>query len=234
MKKFFLKFKNEFKMSRIVQNINELRSQIPNGVKIVAISKNQKIEKILEAMEAGQKIFGESKVQELDIKQKQIPEAQWHMVGHLQTNKVKQIVSFVSMIQSVDSLRLLVEIDKQASKYNRVIDCLLQIHIAREETKFGFSQQEIIELLEAGAIQSLLHVRICGLMGMATYTDDTEAVRSEFRGLADFFKSLRKNFYSDELSFCELSMGMSDDYTIAIEEGATIIRPGSIIFENFK
>ena len=218
-------------MSHIAQNINDLRSKIPQQVKIVAISKTHSVEKIREAMEAGQTIFGESKVQELTGKQQQIPEAQWHLVGHLQTNKVKQIVPYVSMIQSVDSLRLLEEIDRQASKCGRVIDCLLQIHIAREETKFGFYSHKVISLLEAGSIQSLQHVRICGLMGMATFTTDVTAVRAEFRDLCEFFVRLRREYYSGEPSFCELSMGMSADYHIAVEEGATMIRPGSTIFE---
>jgi len=214
----------------IVKNIIELRSQIPSQVKIVAISKTKTIAEIREAMSVGQMFFGESKVQELTAKYKQIPDAEWHLIGHLQTNKVKQIVPFVSMIQSVDSYRLLEEIDCNAAKNNRMIDCLLQIHIAREETKYGFSEQEVVELLENNKIQNLANIRICGLMGIATFTDDNDVIRNEFRGLSIFYQRLRNEYFIDSLYFCELSMGMSDDYHIAIEEGATIVRIGSSIF----
>ena len=217
-------------MSYISQNIIELRSVIPSHIKIVAISKTKTVAEIREAMSAGQVIFGESKVQELTAKNEIIPDAQWHLVGHLQTNKVKYVVPFVQMIQSVDSLRVLEEIERQAGKYNRIVDCLLQIHIARETTKFGFSEQETIELLEKRVFQKLEHIRICGLMGIASFTDDMEAVRMEFRGLADLFKRIRQDYYPYASSFCELSMGMSDDYQIAIEEGATMVRIGSSIF----
>jgi len=217
-------------MNQIARNINKLRSQIPSHVKIIAVSKTKTVPKIREAMDAGQLFFGESKVQELLEKYEHIPDAQWHLIGHLQTNKVKYIAPFVQMIQSVDSLRVLEEINRQAGKCSRVIDCLLQIHIAREETKFGFNEQEIIGLMETNVLQNLKHVRICGLMGIATFTDDTEAVRKEFRGLACFFQRLKSEYFSKDSSFCELSMGMSDDYPIAIEEGATIVRIGSLIF----
>ena len=217
-------------MNQIVQNINDLRSNIPSNIKIIAVSKTKTVPKIRDAMDAGQLFFGESKVKELLEKHEQIPEAQWHLIGHLQTNKVKYIASFVQMIQSVDSLRILEEIDRHAKRCHRIIDCLLQIHIAREETKFGFSEQETIELLESNTVQNLKHVRICGLMGIATFTDDMEAVRMEFRGLANFFQRLRKEYFQENSSFCELSIGMSDDYPIAIEEGATMVRIGSLIF----
>ena len=214
-------------MNSIGKNINELRSQIPSRVKIVAVSKTKSIAEIREAMSAGQVVFGESKVQELTEKHGQIPGAEWHLIGHLQTNKVKYIAAFVSMIQSVDSLRLLEEIDRQAEKNSRVMDCLLQVHIAREETKFGLSEHEVVELLKNSNFK---HVRICGLMGIATFTDDTDAIRNEFRGLAGFFQRVRSEFFPADPSFCELSMGMSDDYRIAIEEGATVVRIGSTIF----
>jgi len=217
-------------MNHIVQNINELRSHIPSHVKIVAVSKTIAVIEIREAIEAGQVCFGENKVQELSKKQEQLPEAQWHLIGHLQTNKVKYVAPFVQMIQSVDSLRVLEEIDRQAGNCNRVIDCLLQIHIAREKTKFGFTEQETLELLDNSAFQNLKHVRICGLMGVATFTDDMEVVRREFRRLADFFQHIRRDCFSENPAFCELSMGMSDDYQIAIEEGATMLRIGSLIF----
>ena len=218
-------------MNHILQNINELRSQMLPSIKIVAVSKTKSIPEIRDAMAAGQICFGESKVQELSKKHEHIPQAHWHLIGHLQTNKVKFIAPFVQMIQSVDSLRLLEEIDRQAEKCNRIIDCLLQIHIAREETKFGLSEQEAVELLDNSVFQNLKHIRICGLMGMATFTDDMETVRSEFRGLAHFFQRIRKAYFPEDPAFCELSMGMSDDYQIAIEEGATILRIGSLIFQ---
>jgi len=217
-------------MSHIVQNINELRLQIPLHVKIIAVSKTKTIPEICDAMNAGQFIFGENKVQELTEKHGQLPDVQWHLIGHLQTNKVKYIASFVQMIQSVDSFRILEEIDRQAGKYNRVINCLLQIHIAREETKFGLSEQEAVEMLNKPAFHNMKHISICGLMGMASFTDDMETVRSEFRGLARFFHRIRLDYFSDNPSFCELSMGMSGDYPIAIEEGATMVRIGSSIF----
>ena len=227
--RIFVKLFRKYYMN-IVKNIIELRSQIPQHVKVVAISKTKTVAEIREAMSVGQIFFGESKVQELIAKQKQIPESKWHFIGHLQTNKVKQIVPFVHMIQSVDSFRLLEEINNHACKINRVIDCLLQIHIAREETKYGLSEQETIEMLKNNKLQSLNNVRICGLMGIATFTDDIDVIRNEFRGLSSFFQRLRNEFFIDIPSFSELSMGMSDDYIIAIEEGATIVRIGSSIF----
>ena len=183
-----------------------------------------------ELMKTGQIIFGENKTQELVEKHKYIPEAQWYFIGHLQTNKVKYVAPFVQMIQSVDSFRVLEEISRQAEKHNRVIDCLLQIHIAREEAKFGLSEKETIELLDKDAWKNLKHIRICGLMGIATFTDDMDVVRSEFRGLANFFRHVQRSYFSETPSFCELSMGMSDDYRIAIEEGSTMMRIGSLIF----
>jgi len=217
-------------MTVIAQNINQLRLEIPSCVKIIAVSKTKTVPQIREAFQAGQVCFGENKVQELTAKYELLPEAQWHFTGHLQTNKVKYIAPFVQMIQSVDSFRVLEEINRQASKYHRIIDCLLQIHIAREETKSGLSERETIELFEHNAWQNLHHIRICGLMGVATFTDDTAVVRSEFRGLADFFQRIRRDYFSGDPSFCEISMGMSGDYPIAIEEGATMVRIGSFIF----
>ena len=218
-------------MKHIVKNINELRSNVPAHVKIVAVSKTKTLSEIHEAMKAGLVFFGESKMQELTAKYEQAPDIQWHFIGHLQTNKVKYIVPFVKMIQSVDSLRVLKEIDLQARKHNRVVDCLLQMHIAREENKFGFSEREIFYLMEDSNFTDLKNVRICGMMGMATFTDDMDAVRMEFRKFANFFKHIKNTYYPSELSFCELSMGMSDDYHVAIEEGATMVRIGSSIFD---
>ena len=217
-------------MNSIMQNINKLRLSIPSYVKIVAVSKTKTVPEIREAIQAGQHIFGENKVHELTAKHQQEPEVQWHLIGHLQTNKVKYIAPFVQMIQSVDSFRLLEEINRQAGKHNRIIDCLLQIHIAREESKTGLSERETIDLLDHPARKNLNHVRLCGLMGIATFTNDMATVRNEFRGLASFFQRIRKDYFSDDPSFCELSMGMSGDYLIAIEEGATMIRIGSLIF----
>ena len=217
-------------MTDIAQNINQLRLEIPLCIKIIAVSKTKTVPQIREAFQAGQVCFGENKVQELTAKYELLPEAQWHFTGHLQTNKVKHIAPFVRMIQSVDSFRLLEEINRHASKHHRIIDCLLQIHIAREETKTGLNEQETIELLEHNAWQILKHIRICGLMGVATFTDDETVIRSEFRGLANFFQHIRRDYFVDDPSFCEISMGMSDDYPIAVEEGATMVRVGSFIF----
>ena len=217
-------------MNHIAQKINELRSQVPSHVKIIAVSKTKTVAEIREAMESGQVCFGESKVQELTAKYEHVHEAQWHFIGHLQTNKVKYIAPFVDMIQSVDSFRVLEEIDRQADKHNRIIRCLLQIHIACEETKFGFSKQEAIELLDNNILQNLKHVRINGLMGIATFTEDVAAIRMEFRELANFFQHIHQKYFPKDPSFCELSMGMSNDYPIAIEEGATMLRIGSLIF----
>ena len=217
-------------MTNIAQNINQLRLHIPSHVKIIAVSKTKTVPQIREAFHAGQVCFGENRVQELSEKYRHVPEADWHFIGHLQTNKVKHIAPFVQMIQSVDSFRVLDEINRQACKYDRIIDCLLQIHIAREETKSGLSEQETIGLLDRNAWRNLKHIRICGLMGIATFTDNEAVIRSEFRGLANFFKCIRSGYFSDDPSFCEISMGMSDDYPVAIEEGATMVRLGSSIF----
>jgi len=217
-------------MTHIAQNIHQLRLNIPSRVKIIAISKTKTVPQIREAFQAGQICFGENRVQELSEKNKQFPEAEWHFIGHLQTNKVKYIAPFVQMIQSVDSFRVLEEINRQAIKYDRIIDCLLQIHIALEETKTGLSEQETIELLEHHEWQNLKHIRICGLMGIATFTDDEKVIRREFRGLVKFFQRIRREYFPDDPSFCEISMGMSDDHPIAIEEGATMVRIGSLIF----
>ncbi len=217
-------------MVHIAQNINELRTHIPPHVKIVAVSKTKSVTEIREAIGAGQHVFGENKVQELIGKYEQIPEAEWHFVGHLQTNKIKHIVPFIRMIHSADSFRLIEEINNRAGMCNRVIDCLLQIHIAREETKFGMSEDETLELLDTPGLHDMKNIRICGLMGVATFTDNKEAVRGEFRGLANFFRRIKREFFPTEASFCELSMGMSDDYDIAVEEGSTMVRIGSLIF----
>jgi PLP dependent protein len=216
----------------INNNINSLRQKVPAGCKLVAVSKTQPVERIIEAYNAGHRMFGENKVQELVTKQAALPQdIEWHMIGHLQTNKVKQIVAFVSLIHGVDSLKLLEEINKQGQKSGRVVPCLLQMFIAREETKFGFDEREILEMIDSGKISAMSHIRISGLMGMATFTDDKEAVRSEFRKLRQFFENLKSNHkMPSNMTMTELSMGMSGDFEIAIEEGSTIVRIGTAIF----
>lgn len=212
-------------------NLQNIIKTIPKHVKLVAVSKTMPNEAIEEAYAAGQKIFGENKVQELSSKHPLLPaDIEWHFIGHLQTNKVKYIAPFVSMIHAVDSLKLLAEINKQASKFNRIIDCLLQFHIAEEDTKFGLDMAEAHEILNAQALQKMSNIRICGLMGMATFTDDMTQVRREFKQLKQYFEELKTSFFSKNEHFKELSMGMSGDYLIAIEEGATIVRIGSTIF----
>jgi pyridoxal phosphate enzyme (YggS family) len=215
----------------IQENLTDLLQQLPSGVKLVAVSKTKPVEIIEEVLETGHRIFGENKVQELIAKQVQLPvEIEWHYIGHLQRNKVKFIAPFVALIHAVDSLKLLAEINKQAIKNNRIIDCLLQFHIAEESTKFGLDLNEAIELIESETYKSFNNVRITGVMGMATFTDHREQVRNEFRRLKDYFGQLKTTYFSDMDYFKEISMGMSDDYQIAIEEGSTIIRVGTIIF----
>lgn len=215
----------------ITKNIQLLQAELPQGVRLVAVSKFHPNEAIAEAYEAGQRVFGESKVQEMVAKYEALPkDIEWHFIGHLQTNKIKYMADFVSLIHGVDSLKLLKEIDKQAAKADRKIKCLLQIHIAQEETKFGFSPGECKEMLAQGEWKELKNIQLCGLMGMATNTDNIEQIRSEFRLLSSFFKELKTTFFANDEAFCELSMGMSDDYPEAIEAGSTLVRVGSKIF----
>lgn len=219
-----------FDMS-VEHNLLTIKSELPQGVVLVAISKTHPPETIMQAYNAGQRIFGENKVQEMISKYEAMPkDIQWHLVGHLQTNKVKYIAPFVQLIHSVDSHKLLKEIDKGAARNNRVIDCLLQMHIAEEETKFGLSHNELAELLSSDSLKQLRNVRIVGLMGMATFTDNLSQVRREFKGLANIFNKVKEEFFSKDTHFNTLSMGMSGDYQIAIEEGANMIRVGSNIF----
>ena len=219
----------------IIQNVQSVRKSIPPIVELVCVSKFHSVENILEAYSAGERSFGESKVQELCSKQEQLPtDIKWHFIGHLQTNKIKYIVPFVHLIHGVDSYKLLKEIDRQAAKVNRVVDYLLQVHIAQEETKFGFSSKELVEMLFAGKWADLKHVRIRGLMGMATFTDDETQIRAEMRSLKMLFDSIKRDFFEYDDAFSQLSMGMSDDYQIAIEEGSTIVRVGSRIFGERK
>jgi pyridoxal phosphate enzyme (YggS family) len=211
----------------IAENLKHIRQSLPPHVHLVAVSKTKSQEEIMQAYQAGQRIFGENKVQEMVAKWEALPrDIEWHMIGHLQRNKVKYMAPFVSLIHGVDSLRLLREIDKRASQNQRVVDCLLQVHIARESTKFGFDGQELGELLESSLLKELPHVCIRGLMGMATFTDDQEQVRLEFRNLKAHFEKLQEHVNTADT----LSMGMSGDYRIAIEEGSTMVRIGSSIF----
>jgi len=218
-------------MPDIAANIISLKKYIPSAVKLVAVSKTRSPEEILQAYGTGQRIFGENRVQELISKKDKLPgDIEWHLIGHLQTNKVKNIVPFISMIHSVDSFRLLKTIDSEASKINRIIDCLLQFHIAEEDTKFGFSMNEAVEMLDSESFRQMGSARVCGVMGMATFTEDTYQVRDEFRKLSGYYKELKERYFKQSPSFRELSMGMSGDYKTAIEEGSTVVRIGSIIF----
>ena len=215
----------------IAERIHSLTSELPEGVRLVAVSKFHPAEAIEEAYAAGQRIFGESRVQELQAKHEQLPkDIEWHFIGHLQTNKVKYIVPYVTLIHGIDSFRLLAEVDKQAERVGRSVGCLLQMHIAREETKFGFSFDECREMLQAGEWRQLQHVRLCGLMGMATNTDDMQQVEEEFRSLAAFFREVKDGWFAVDEHFRELSMGMTHDYPQAIAAGSTLIRVGTYIF----
>jgi len=215
----------------IAENLKNVKQELPENVRLVAISKTKPDEAILEAYEAGQKVFGENRVQELTQKHEELPkDIKWHMVGHLQSNKVKYIAPFVNLIHGIDKAKLIKEINKQAKKHNRVIDVLLQFHIAEEETKFGFNYEEAEEMMKNPKFKEYENVRICGVMGMATFTDDEKQIRKEFKQLAQFFHQLKSNYFKDSESFKEISMGMTNDYKIAIEEGATLVRIGSLIF----
>ena len=215
----------------IGERIKEIRNELPEGVRLVAVSKFHPNEAIEEAYRAGQRIFGESKVQEMTAKYESLPkDIEWHFIGHLQTNKVKYIVPYVALIHGIDSYKLLAEVDKQAAKAGRRVNCLLQLHIAREETKFGFSFDECRQMLAEGQWRQLQHIRLYGLMGMATNTDNVEQIKEEFRSLSDFFREVKSTWFADDDAFCELSMGMSHDYHEAIAEGSTLVRVGSKIF----
>jgi hypothetical protein len=216
----------------IAANISAIKKEIgTRNVKLIAVSKTKPVESILEAYEAGHRLFGENMVQELVEKHEKLPkDIEWHLIGHLQTNKVKYIASFINLIHSVDSLKLIQEINKQAFKNNRIIDCLLQLEIADEETKFGMDMAEAIELLRSNEFQELKNVRICGVMGIATFTDNPKMTAEEFYELKTFFNGLKDTFFRKDPAFKEISMGMSGDYNLAIEKGSTLIRLGSTIF----
>ncbi len=210
-------------------NIEKIKEQIGQNVQLVAVSKTKPVELLQEAYNAGQRVFGENKVQEMVAKHEELPkDIEWHLIGHLQSNKVKYIATFVSLIHAVDSLKLLETINKEALKNNRVIDCLLQIYIADEDTKFGLDETELNALLESETYKQMHNIRIVGLMGMATNTEDENKIRSEFRKL----KSLYNKLANGNKQFAILSMGMSSDYKIAVEEGSTMVRVGSLIFGN--
>ncbi|MCQ2335887.1 MAG: YggS family pyridoxal phosphate-dependent enzyme [Paludibacteraceae bacterium] len=215
----------------ISENIKHITESLPAGVRLVAVSKFNPNESIVEAYNAGQRLFGESHAQELVPKAESLPkDIKWHFIGHLQTNKVKYIAPYVSCIESVDSLHLLKEIDKQAAKCGRVIDCLLQFHVAQEETKFGFSIDECRQMLSSEEYKTLLNINITGVMGMASISDDPAQIAGEFTHVKEIFNTLKVEFFADKPSFCEISMGMTHDYPIAIRCGATLIRVGSGIF----
>lgn len=218
-------------MYDVAKNLHEVLDQLPKGVRLVAISKFHPKEYLSAAYAEGQRIFGESHEQELAKKVADLPkDIEWHFIGHLQTNKIKYIVPYVALIHGIDSYKLLAEVDKQAAKAGKTVNCLLQLHIAREETKFGFSFDECREMLAAGEWRKLNHIRICGLMGMATNTDNDEQIKTEFCSLSSFFNEVKAKWFADAESFRELSMGMSHDYHEAIAAGSTLIRVGSKIF----
>lgn len=218
-------------MTDISRNIIRISSELPDYVKLVAVSKFHPTEALEVAYSAGQRIFGESRVQEIQMKHKEMPDdVQWHFIGHLQTNKVRALVPYVSLIHSIDSYKLLKCINDEAKKIGRTINVLLQLHVAKETTKFGFAPEDCLELMESGATSELNNVQICGVMGMATNTDDMSEVRREFKTIKNTFEELKARYFADDDNFCEVSMGMSDDYKIAIEEGSTLVRIGTSIF----
>ena len=216
----------------IADNLKQYKSEVESdGVKLIAVSKTQTNEAILEAYNAGQRIFGENHVQELVAKHAELPnDIEWHMIGHLQTNKVKYIAPFVSLIHGVDSLKLLQEINKQAAKNKRIIDCLIQVYIAEEDTKFGLGFDEVIELLRSEEYESLNNIRIVGLMAIATNTKNEKQITIEFKELQVLFDGIKASFFPNDENFKEISTGMSADYKLAIEEGSTMVRIGSGIF----
>ena len=222
-------------MGNIAENIKQIREQIPKNVTLIAVSKLKPVSIIEEAYEAGQQLFGENRTQEITEKYPLLPkDIQWHFIGHLQTNKVKYIIPFVTMIHSVDSKKLLQEINRLSEKNNQITDCLLQFYIAKEESKSGFLLSEAEEMLLSEDFQLWKNIRICGVMGMATLTDNQELIRTEFKTLKDYFRLLKKKYFAFQDTFKEISMGMTDDYLIAVEEGSTMVRIGSAIFGERK
>lgn len=215
----------------IKENLEKIRATLPEGVTLVAVSKTKPVSDLQEAYDAGQRVFGENYPQEMRDKHEVLPQdIQWHFIGHLQTNKIKYIIQYVTLIHSIDTASLLEAVNKEAKKHDRVVDCLLQFHIALEETKFGLDLDEARQLLDSEEFKQMENIRICGVMGMGTFTDDMEEVRKEFKHLKSIFDTLKSDYFADQPQFKEISMGMSEDYPIAIEEGATLIRVGSKIF----
>ncbi len=215
----------------VYENFSKITDSLPKGVNLVAISKNKSNAEIMQLYDWGHRRFGENKVQELIAKYESLPkDIEWHMVGHLQSNKVKYIAPFIGMIHSVDSMKLLKIINKEANKIQRVIPCLLQFHVAEEESKFGLSYEEACQILDSDAFMAINNIVISGLMGMATFTENMEQVRQEFRLLKNDFDKIKAAYFTNNPSFCELSMGMSDDYLIGLEEGSTMVRIGSALF----
>ena len=216
----------------ISENYKNLTKDIPKGINLIVVTKFQEKESMLEVYNKGHRDFGENKVQEIIRKSEILPkDIKWHMIGHLQTNKVKYIAPYISMIHSVDSLKLLKEINKQAQKSDNIINCLLQFYIATEETKFGLDINEATLILESEEIKTFNNIRICGVMGMASFTDNKNLVRTEFKELVNIFNQLKSKYFKNDNYFKEISMGMTNDYAIAIEEGSTILRIGSKIFQ---
>ncbi len=215
----------------IADNLNSIKDTLPQDVTLVAVSKTKPVSDLKEAYDAGQRIFGENKVQELTNKYEELPkDIEWHFIGHLQTNKIKYISSFVSLIHGVDSKKLLLAINKEGEKINRKINCLLQFHIADEDTKFGFALEEVEQLFQDINKDDLEFINICGVMGMATFTDDQNQIAKEFSNLHSIFNKIKETIFADQQSFKTISMGMSGDYKIAIEQGSTMVRVGSSIF----
>ena len=222
-------------MGFIADNIQQIQTALPATAVLIAVSKFKPVSAIAAAYQAGQRAFGENRAVEMAAKYPQLPaDIQWHFIGHLQTNKVKQIAPFVHLVHSVDSERLLEEINRQGAKNNRVIDCLLQFYIAQEDTKFGFSLEEAEDMLRSERFKQMQHIRLCGVMGMATFTDNREQIRREFQSLKRIFDYLKETYFAHLEAFKELSMGMTDDYLQAIEEGSTMVRIGSAIFGERK
>ena len=218
-------------MSAIANEITKIKSSLPATTRLIAVSKTKPVEDLQQAYDAGQRVFGENKALEMRDKHEVLPnDIQWHFIGHLQTNKIKYIISYVSLIHSIDSCNLLNEVNIAAAKKDRLVDCLLQFHIAAEDTKYGLSFDEAQDLLNSPEYKAMNNIRIVGVMGMATFTNNQDQIRQEFRNLKSIFDRLKEQYFADSDSFKEISMGMSDDYPIAIEEGSTLIRVGSAIF----
>ena len=218
-------------VTMIKENLEKIRATLPKSVTLVAVSKTKPVSDLQEAYDAGQRIFGENHALEMRDKHEALPkDIQWHFIGHLQTNKIKYIIPFVTLIHSIDSANLLEAVNKEAKKHDRVVDCLLQFHIAQEQTKFGLDMEEAKQLLGSEDFKAMENIRICGVMGLATFTEDMNEVRKEFKHLKEIFGTLKNEYFANQSQFKEISMGMSDDYPIAVEEGATLVRVGSKIF----